>query len=507
MRYVRRGSGAVIGVGEVFVKASTVSRRATFARLEKRLGPYEALAHDRTPEQGTRHSAQAPEPAAHPSEAKPLVEAARSWQDLHRALGQRGLRYVRKGSGALVIADGPEGASMKASAVARSAALRQLERRLGPYEATGAEEGPAEKQMPRWADYAAERADHEAARHAAWVAFEAEREEEERALAERQREEREVLFHKRSWEGLLRALYLQRSLLAAQHAEEKAALEDKRRRERAALLARYPPWPDYPRWVRDPALAALWRERTHAPPSLEPESAPQAATGQAHDIRDYEARTAGHWVLYATRAQHARGDVAFVDHGTRITLHARDDREAATLAAMQLASAKWGRFRVRGSEDFKRRSARLAAEHGFELVNPELQDLVKEHRRDIDQRREEERYGLEAARLARAIRGIGETHGTARLVFDPPPGVGDPNAPRRITAVDGAGARHELGRHDVDTVALAKACARGQAPRPSLASRLETRRARPPRARSQTAPSAVPQPSAPQRRPGRGIGD
>ena len=398
---------------------------------------------------------------------------------------------MRKGSGAHVVAgEQDEAVTMKASAVARSAALRQLERRLGPYEAARAEEGPAEQQMPRWADYAAERVRHEAARHAAWVAFEAEREEEERTLAERQREEREALFRKRSWKGLLRALYLQRSLLAAHHAEEKAALEDKRRHERAALLARHPPWPDYPTWVRDPALATLWRERAHAPPSLEPEATPKAAATQARDIRDYQARAAGHWVLYATRAQQARGEVAFVDRGARITLHAHDDVEAATLAMLQLAAAKWTRFRVRGTEAHKHRCARLAAEHGLALTNPELQDLIEAHRRKIAERREEERYGPEAARLAAEIRRIGEAHGTARLVFDPPPGIGDPGAPRQITAVDAAGARHDLGRHDLDTVALAKACARGKAPQHSLASRLEARKAR--HARATVAAAAVP---------------
>ena len=500
-RYARRGSGAVIGVGGVFVKASTVSRKATLARLEKRLGPYVGEAPVRAGRERPG-AAQAPAPAAHPSEAKPLIEAARSWQGLHRALAGRGLRYVRKGSGALVIAGEHEAVTTKASAVARSAALRRLEARLGPWEGPAAEEeGPREETMPRGADYAAERARHEAARHGAWAAFEAEREEEERALAERQRKQREALFRKRSWEGLLRALYLQRSLLAAQHAEEKAALEDKRRRERAALRARFSPWPDYPAWVADPALALLWRERTPAPPSLEPESATQA-TGQAHDIRDYEARAVGHWVLYATRAQHPRGEVAFVDRGQRITLHARDDVEAASLAAMQLAAAKWGRFRVDGREAHKRRCARLAAEHGFALANPELQDLIGQYRRELERqaaaRREAQRYGPEAARLAGEIRRIREAHGTARLVFDPPLTADDRSAARQVTAVDAAGARHDLGRHALGTVALAKACARGQAPHRALASRLEARKARHARAAaadaapSQTAQSRVP---------------
>ena len=508
--YVRRGSGAVIGTGEVFIKTSTVSRRATFARLEKRLGPYVGEAAEvRTPEAAPARAAQAPEPATHPSEAKPLIEAAQSWQGLHRALDERGLRYVRKGSGALVIAGGAQSVSMKASAVARSAALRQLEARLGPYEIPVAEEGTHEEEMPRWADYAAERASHEEARHAAGAALEAEREEEERKRTERQRQEREALFRKRAWKGLARALYLQRSLLAAQHAEEKAALEDKRRHAREALLALYRPWPDYPTWVRDPALAALWRTRAHAPPWLEPEATFKAAPPQTHDIRDYEARAVGHWVLYATRAQHARGKVAFVDHGARITLHERDDVEAATLAMLQLAAAKWGRFRVRGSEAHKRRFARLAAEHGFTLTNPELQDLIEAHRRKIAERREEERYGPEATRLVRQIRDIAEAHGKARLLFDPPLTVGDRNAARRVTMVDAAGARHELGRHELATVTLAKACARGQPPpRHSLASRLEARKARHALTTvTKAAPPEHTQPPAPHPRPGREIGD
>ena len=54
------------------------------------------------------------------------------------------------------------------------------------------------------------------------------------------------------------------------------------------------------------------------------------------------------------------------------------------LAALQLASAKWGRVVVRGSAEFKRESARLAAIHGIEIVNPELQDAIRACRREIE---------------------------------------------------------------------------------------------------------------------------
>ena len=521
MRYARTGSGAVIAVGSVYVKASTVSRQASLARLQARFGPYEGAelaarprvetttAPGRTPTGAPRAG------AADPMKAPALIEAARSWRELHHALAAQGLRYERKGSGARIVAGAThEERSMKASAVSRGVALRRLEARFGPYEAAS-EQGTesVEKSivdMPLCDTYLAARAQHHAAQHAAWLACEAEREEEERALAKRQRKEREAMFRQREWHGRLRELQALRALYAAEHAQEKARLRAQRRDREKALRARQFPFPEYAQWVDHPALAALWRERAEQHPALESASprADTAAPGKAYDIRDYEARTVGHWVLYATAAQHARGDVAFVDRGKRITLHDRDDPEAASLAAMQLAAAKWGRFRVRGSQEHKRRSARLAAEHGFELVNPELQDLIETHRREIDQRREEPRYGSEAAGLAREIRRIGEAHGTVRLVFDPPPGAGDAKAPRRITAVDGAGARHALGQHDVDTVARAKACVKGQAPRPSLTARLEARRARLARAAvAQATPSPAPQPSTAHRSSGRGIGD
>ena len=516
MRYARTGSGAVIAVGPVYVKASTVSRQASLARLQARLGPYEgtelpARSHTARTTPPARTPPRAPRAgAADPMKAPALIEAARSWQDLHHTLAEQGLRYVRKGSGALIVAGAAhEERSMKASAVSRKAALRQLEARFGPYEATSAQEPKSADDMPLWDEYLEARAHHCAKQHAAWRACETEREEEERALAERQREEREALFRQRAWHGRLQALHAMRAMFAAEHAREKAQCRAAHRARETALRARQSPFPDYLQWANDPTLALLWRERANPHPALESASqrAEDRVPGRAYDIRDYEARTVGHWVLYATAAQHARGDVAFVDRGKRITLHDRDDAEAASLAAMQLAAAKWGRFRVRGSEAHQHRSARLAAEHGFELANPELQDLIEAHRRDIAERREALRYGPKAARLARELRRMGNANGKGALVFDPPLAGGERRAERRVGVVDSDGAHHDLGRHRLDTVALAKACVRGQAPQPSLASRLEARDARHARAAAaRKAPSPAPQPATARRSSGRGIG-
>ena len=381
LRYARSGSGAAVQVGEVFVKASTVSRKATLKGLEARLGPYEgppatvvslAPAHEQDGDRGeARHTPD-------PMRARALIEAARSWEGLHEALAAQGFRYVKRGSGAHVVAGRGEAAvSMKASAVSRRAALRQLEARLGPFEAPGAE-GFHEEEEP--SQRQAEREE----RHDAWAQWEAECEAEALALAAHQREERDALRRERSWKGRFLELSLHRSLLAAAHAREKAALEEAFRHGREALEERFLPGKDPAPWRGDPGIAFLWRSRHLEPRALEPASQATQFTDARppQDIRDYHGRAVGPWVLYATRAQHERGEVAFVDRGKRVTLHERDS-DAAALAAMQLAQQKWGRFRARGSEAHKRRSAWLAAKHGLALANPELQGLIAQYRRAL----------------------------------------------------------------------------------------------------------------------------
>ena len=109
MRYHKTGSGATIQVGDVRVKASTVSRSATLLRLEKRLGPYvppnaSILGKDsgELPEESTERPASksAPDPKA----AWPFIKEARAWKELHRTLADHDVRYEKFGSGATIFA-------------------------------------------------------------------------------------------------------------------------------------------------------------------------------------------------------------------------------------------------------------------------------------------------------------------------------------------------------------------------------------------------------------------
>jgi hypothetical protein len=66
--------------------------------------------------------------------ARPAFQQAGSWSELHEGLAEWGLYLERKGQGLVV---GDDRGHVKASSVDRSASLRALEARLGPYEERG----------------------------------------------------------------------------------------------------------------------------------------------------------------------------------------------------------------------------------------------------------------------------------------------------------------------------------------------------------------------------------
>ena len=413
MRYLKAGSGAVIQVGEVRVKASTVSREATLPELEKRLEPYVSPhAHGADKECGGltkgRVEKTGPPSVPNPKAAWPFIKAARIWEELHHTLAEHDMRYEKTGSGATIFAGMNDEVSMKASAVHRKAALRQLEDRFGPYlppsehELAQPDSATIHADFPRWLEYAeAMTGDVEKERLARETLNKELLEQAEKVERKRtkQQKERAALFRQRSWEGQIAALHLQRSLLAAEHAKEKEELKEIFRLRRQKLVDTLPAPREYGDWIDDAELALLWNRRRSRPACIEPSERTTLLTARRrkHDIRDYHGRPVDDWVIYATNEQRARGEIAFVDRNERIDIH-DSNSEASILAALQLSAEKWGRFGVRGDGAYKETCARLAAEHGFRIKNPELQQSILEYRKELSKRqakeRRKERVGL-----------------------------------------------------------------------------------------------------------------
>ncbi len=285
----------------------------------------------------------------------PAIRAAASWADLHARLAARGLRYARKGSGALLWVGA---AAVKASSASRDCSLPALERRLGPYQ-------PA----PAGSTVAA-RGDHRAGPRAETRAVRERHDDERAALGAAHRAQRDALWRSvppGGWRGRGGELNARRSLLAARQAGERAALRERQRRERALARARWgfsESSEDESRSAEPTGQTDRRRARLIALILLDEE----AGALRARDIRDFVA------VVYDRRVDYRRADdpdgpAGFTDRGHEIAVYAERDRDTVR-AALQLAAQKWGRFQVEGDAEYRALCARVAAECGLPLGDP-----------------------------------------------------------------------------------------------------------------------------------------
>ena len=322
-------------------------------------------------------------------DAAPIIRQATSWRELHEGLAEEGMRFEKKGSGALLwIGDQP----VKASAAGRDCSMSALQRRLGEFEPCRSPSGPAsvaprplDVSEARLSSYIAERHRHLDAdiRREQLVA---QQREQWRKVVERHREERADIFQG-SWRGSGDLMNALRSVTAARQAQERAELRDQQSRERAALERERGPFPSYEQWLahRDRDAADEWRHRERRPATIE---GPTFKTPAPQDIRDARAVVDGWKVNYYMAG--ARRTPAFTDRGKTIDIHDARSRESV-LAALQLSAQKWGTISVSGHAQFKRTCVELAAEHGFKITNPDLQEAITAERERRTPRRTNER--------------------------------------------------------------------------------------------------------------------
>jgi hypothetical protein len=311
-------------------------------------------------------------------EAAPIIRHARSWRELHAGLAAQGMRFEKKGSGALLwIGEQP----VKPSAVGRDCSMAALRKRLGEFEPALSmpvrEPAPPraiDQSAPTLRVYLDARRKHYEDRDARRAGATGEQREKWRCMVDRHRNERAEIF-RGPWRGKRDLLNATRSVLAARQAQEKAALRERQQRERAALRREIGPFPSYEDWLarRDRDQADRWRHRERRPATIE------GATFEQPTVRDIRAFGA---VLDGARVHYHRAGSrrpSFTDHGRTIDIYDSRAHESV-LAALQLSAQKWGTISVHGNRDFMRICIELAAEHGFKIANPELQEAIAAER-------------------------------------------------------------------------------------------------------------------------------
>lgn len=309
-------------------------------------------------------------------QAGPIIKRAQSWQELHRELAKVGIKYEKVGSGAVLsVGD----VKVKASSADRAAGLGQLQKRLGMYEPAPDRQPVADRkpepvrQSTGWETYNAERKTQAVAKAAAVAAQQKQQQDERRQLAAEQKARRAAVLAG-SWKGKGELRNALQSVLAAEQAAETAALVERHGRERGELRERFRPWPSLEDWQRQQtnpdaktprrALAVVKGDKTEPP--------------TPRDIRSFKPEIQGDQVHYTRREGPRADDAAFIDRGARIAI--QDLKQDSVLAALQLAAAKWDSFTVNGSAEYKAVAVRLAAEHGFKIENPELQEPIQQAR-------------------------------------------------------------------------------------------------------------------------------
>ena len=320
---------------------------------------------------------------------KDTVKSISSWDELHALMHNNGMKYHKKGSGA-VIQVGE--VTIKASAVSRNFTLNKLEKKFGAYQppqegmkpdAAAIEKITSPQPLStanddeRWREFIAARNEHFKNKKQIREELDITQRRERRALKDNHREERAELFRSLGGRGLGRGyINRQSSLLAARHAAETALLKKEHRAQRERLRQTSSDLASYESWLRSRNLsgeADSWRHRKNKK-QLE-----LHAPHDAHGQKDHEQKgilgfrvqpTANGVKFYSGDGNQA----SFVDVGQRIRVYRQDDD--TLLAALQLAQEKWGGVELSGSEAYKRRCAEIAARNSIRIANPELREMM-----------------------------------------------------------------------------------------------------------------------------------
>jgi len=357
---------------------------------------------------------------------------AASWQAVHEALGEFGCAIVPKGSGMVVTTTLFNGRVLaaKASIMGRWASKASLERSLGPYRTpsddhrshTGRRMESYEQSMlrerredpgPRMEGDDPERLARRVARADARRAL-AERFEQEQARgrAERTRQ-REALRRRQELErrALLEAHRDQRrraraaartqgtrgrtalSIWAFEAAAEREVLQRRHAMERRALTDRLPRSEVWRLWLGRQALAGDDAARAALRGIRYRE---QRKKSRVDAIEGEESTDSRPLVVGSLRAEvddtrlvviyrRVDGAEVFRDTGPRIVM--RDKGNESLEAALRVAAQKYGgRVQMTGSETFQDRAARMATRLGITVHNTDLQAIVADERRRLDER-------------------------------------------------------------------------------------------------------------------------
>jgi len=415
MRYERKGSGAIIYVGDQPIKASDVSRAASLSALQKRLGAYQPAQEinrneyhhhrpiDRNQAAQQNLAASGKEPAhglrsLRECDLATLQEGRQAKRagvlsydarpDRHRNLqlrrdaGRHGTDRERADSNhSNTTGTGRTNQGLRAAGGNRTKQTSERER---------LHVKPMQEGQPGWAEYQVIKAERKAAKDAATTNLQSRQQAARDALFEKQKAERSELFG-RSWngQGTLRNAML--SIIATRHAAEKLELREQQKAERQAVREQHQPLPQYKTWKERPQIVSH-TDQIEVKPVQQPQlAALLRSLRQSPDLSGYFTYRSGSVAL-------------FRDEGKTIAV--LDQSSQSIAAALAVAQSRYGQtLTLTGDDAFKRRAVAAAVEFGLTIKfkDPALESLKE--------RLQAEKYQAErqAAREAQTVKEAAAT--------------------------------------------------------------------------------------------------
>jgi hypothetical protein len=223
-----------------------------------------------------------------------------------------------------------------------------------------------------WKRYQEAKASYFKTKKQASSEFFAQQRKERAALNKSQCGERSALLAV-SWKGRGFELNRHRSVMAAKQQGEKLDLRDRQKKERESMKKRFPrQFPSFKEWLSmDDDQELFMTFRYPGQPAIFGVGEEKPFAGRhRHDIRDYSAVVGGRngGVMYRKDGSSVAD---FIDYGKKIVFQEKYSEESV-IAALQLASQKWGAVQVNGSEEYKWLCVQAAASLGVKVINPEL---------------------------------------------------------------------------------------------------------------------------------------
>jgi len=372
-----RDSGGLYEVigGEVFEKIVDSK--------EPSIGAKARLAETQTAEKSAQRIAK--------EEYSSILFESNSWKELHEKLAKTGAKLEKRGSGCILyVGEIP----IKLSSVSQKLSLKKLEKRLGNFIKRDNDIAIKEfcpqplRKTENSEKYIAERRAFYAERKDTIAAIKSQIKSEYENMRTRHWNEREKLYRsQKSWKGKGAILNALRSAQAWEHLNEKQAFREWKAATKKELSEIYSrKFPFYEEWLK--ALgkekeAHKWRYRESVPMAITGENGQEVSPKKykAQSPFKYLTETEQWGKLNGFVYRHESGDkkIAFVDVGRRIdVVNWRD--ENIVLDALRLAQEKWGKCTIHGSQQYKDICVKVAAQHGINLKNPELQTAIRQEK-------------------------------------------------------------------------------------------------------------------------------